>query len=261
MEMVLLEAKEEVKVPSMQEFREFVDQRAGQWKKRDEIYIKESYLLASRPSELLLHVTPYMTAHNMTHPYGKLLSHKFERHYKIYGEGMEKELAKEKTILLVSSAIAKRQKHKRKQDTEDPQPKAPTQEVLKCKMKTVPIICDIDVEPWHKDILHWLVNRIPIDQHPLAFNMTEMTCQNIVKRCLGEFDPTIHPHSLRHFRATHLQKNYHLDPYELASITGWTMQSILAAKGQQASSMMDTYIHVNWEDLIPKLSVPLLNAI
>jgi hypothetical protein len=257
MEMVLLEPKEEVWVPSMQEFREFIDQRADQWKKRDEIYIKESYLLASRPSELLLRVTPYMTAHNMTHPYGKLLTYKFEKNYKIHGEGMETQLA----ILLVNSAVAKRQKLKRKKDTEDPQTKASTQEVLKCKMKTVPIICDMAVEPWSKDILLWLKNHEGREKHPLAFNMTEMTCQNIIKRCLGDLNPSIHPHSLRHFRSTHLQKNYHLDPYELASITGWTIKNVLAAKGQQASPMMDTYIHVNWEDLIPKLNVPLLNAI
>jgi integrase len=204
---------------------------------------------------VLLKVTPYMTAHNMTHPYGKLLNYKFEKDYKIHGEGMERQLA----ILLVNSAVAKRQKLKRKEDTKET--KAPTQEVLKVKMKTVPIICDIAVEPWCKDILLWLKNHEGRDEHPLAFNFTEMTAQNIVKRCLGDFDPSIHPHSLRHFRSTHLQKNYHLDPYELASITGWTMKNVLAAKGQQASSMMDVYIHVNWEDLIPKLNVPLLNAI
>jgi len=254
MEMVLLEPKEEVWVPSMQEFRDFVDQRAAQWKKRDEIYIKESYLLASRPSELLLRVTPYMTAHNMTHPYGKLLNYKMERHYKIHGEGMDTELA----ILLVDSAVAKRQKLKRKEDTEDPQSEA---QVLKCKMKTIPIIVDMAVEPWSKDILLWLSNHEGREKYPLAFNMTEMTCQNIVKRCLGDLNPSIHPHSLRHFRSTHLQRNYHLDPYELAFITGWTLKSMLAAKGQQASSMMDTYIHVNWEDLIPKLNVPLVNVL
>lgn len=77
MENLLLEEEEQIQVPELKVFRDFVDHL--RCRKREEIYIKLSYLLAARASELLTKVTPYMLQHNMSKPYGKLLDWSFSK--------------------------------------------------------------------------------------------------------------------------------------------------------------------------------------
>jgi len=267
MEEVLLEAEEEIKVPSMQEFRGFVDQQSQYWRKRDEIYVKLSYLLASRASELLCKVTPYMLQHNMTKPYGKLLQYDVASYKKFDGKTVR--------ILLVKSAVAKKHKTQRKAEplssnelsgqavqTEESNSETSPQvspQVQKVKMKIVPIVCDPDAEPWCVDILKWIQFRKGIP-NALSFDMCEMTAQNIVKKTLSQLNPKIHPHLLRHYRVTHLRKNYRFDPYELSAFTGWSIQSSFAQKGQITSSMVDRYVHTDWTEYVEKLLIPIQDA-
>jgi len=268
MEQVLLQAEEEIYVPEIPLFRDFVNEQSQYWRKKDEIFIKLSYLLGSRVSELLTKVTPWQTAHNKTKPYGKLLSCEFANYRKADGKVVK--------ILLIKSAIAKRMKRKKKEEdsnieaifqheTWDPSQVQENSEtspqVQKVKMKLVPIVCDAAAEPWSIDILKWIRDQKPKNNEAvdkcLRFNFCEMTAQNIVKKCLRQLDPKIHPHSLRHYRVTHLIKSYGFSPYQISCFTGWSLTSVTAQMGMRASSNVEIYAHLKWKDYIDLLLVPL----
>jgi len=287
MEEVLLEEEEQVYVPEVKVFRDYIDHQV--WKKKEEILIKLLYLLGARASEVITKVTPFMTAHHMSRPYGQLLKYGFASYKKPDG--------KETKILLVKSAIAKRLKKKKdlqgKSETSKelqeetikaaaeqiidnrllpaaelqnlvPIPNIVAQpretdnpvEIVRPPMKYVPIVCDPRAEPWCIDILKW-IQAYKAREDALRFDCCEMTVQNIVKKNLRQLDPKIHPHLLRHYRITHLIKAYDFTPYQITAFTGWSMKSTFQQMGVQASSNIDIYAHLQWKDYIDKLLVPL----
>jgi integrase len=239
---VILEEESPLNVPSIGEFRRYVDEHCGLWHLREAIFVKLTYLLGARESELLTRVTPYQLSHGKTKAYGTLLGYGLSNYKRTDGKTVK--------LLLVKSAIAKRRKQD-KTTTEDG--------VFKVRMKTVPIVCDNAVEPWAVDILKWLAN-VKESQGKLSFDFVGMTAQNIVKRCLNELDPTIHPHSLRHYRITHLIRGYGFSPYQITAFTGWSIQSTFGSMGMRASSNIDIYAHLSWHDYIEKMLVPLSEA-
>jgi len=267
MEQVLLQEEEQFYVPEIHKFRDFVDQQSKYWRKKDEIFIKVLYLLGARASELLTKVTPWQTKHNKTKPYGQLLSMEFAAYKKSDGKAVK--------ILLIKSAIAKRMKRKKKnqgnniegmfthepwQDPNQGQENSETSpQVQKVKMKIVPIPCDPEAEPWCMDLLKWIGSQKNSEaaRTCLRFNFTEMTAQNIVKKCLHQLDPKIHPHSLRHYRITHLIKAYDFSPYQITSFVGWSIKSTVAQMGITASPNIDIYSHLTWKDYIDKLLIPI----
>jgi integrase len=272
MEQVILQQEEEIYVPEIHKFRDFVDQQSKYWRKKDEIFIKLTYLLGSRASELLTKVTPWQTTHNKTKPYGQLLSWEFATYRK--GDG------KVVKILLIKSAIAKRMKRKKNQDkieamfqhepwqdSKEGQEKSETSpqaspQIQKIKMKIVPIVCDPVVEPWSLDILKWIRDQKTekARAEALRFHFTEMTAQNIVKKCLNQVDPKVHPHSLRHYRITHLIRCYGFSPYQITCFTGWSLKSVTAQMGISASSNVEIYAHLKWQDFIDLLLIPILEV-
>jgi len=266
MEQMLLQAEEEIYVPPIHLFRDFVNEQSKYWRKKDEIFIKLTYLLGSRASELLTKVTPWQASHNKTKPYGKLLSWEFATYRKADGKAIK--------ILLIKSAIAKRMKRKKKEqdsnieaifqhETWDPSQVQENSEtsplVQKVKMKVVPIVCDIAAEPWCLDILKWIRDQKTEKARveALKFNFCEMTAQNIVKKCLRQLDPKIHPHTLRHYRVTHLIRSYGFNPYQVTAFFGWSLKSVVAKMGITASSNVGIYAHLVWKDYIDLLLVPI----
>jgi len=251
MEEVLLVEQEKIYVPEMRLFREFVDNQSEHWKKRDEIYIKTNYLLASRPSELLSKVVPSHIKRHMSNPYGKLLTSDIVSYKKPDGKVVP--------ILLVHSAIAKKfktQKKKQQETSPQPSPQPTIPESIKVQMKDVPIVCDLAAEPWSLDLLHW-IQKNNLNKKSLSFNIVEMTCQNIIRKCLHQLDPTASPKSLRHWRVSHLRRNYGFDGIELTAFTGWSLSNTYGQLGQKVSPMIDVYCHTSWLDYVQKLLVPL----
>jgi hypothetical protein len=253
MAQILLEEEAEVYVPAVKVFRDYIDHHP--WKKKEEILVKTLYLLGSRACEVILKVTPYMLNHNMSKPYGQLLKWEFAT----YRKADEKEVK----LLLVRAAVAKRKREKKGADEEETSPNqeitpATTleQQPFKVPMRTVPIVCDPVAEPWCIDIVKWLQAQKGRED-ALRFNCTEMTVQNIVKKNLRDLDPNIHPHLLRHYRITHLIKAYDFTPYQITAFTGWSIKSTFGKMGIQASSNIDIYSHLKWQDYIDKLLVPL----
>jgi len=272
MEQVTLQEEDQFYVPEIHKFRDFVDQQSKCWRRKDGIFIKVLYLLGARASELLTKVTPWQTTHHKSKPYGLLVSWEIATYRKADGKAIK--------ILLIKSAVAKRMKRKKDQDKiegmflrepwEDSNqgqenletsPQASPQ-VQKVKMKVVPIVCDPAAEPWSHDILMWIYDQ-KVGKgraEALRFHFTEMTAQNIVKKCLREFDPKIHPHSLRHYRITHLINGYNLSPYQITAFMGWSIKSTAAQMGITASSNIDIYSHLTWKDYIDKLLIPILEV-
>jgi len=247
MEQVMLEAEQEIQVPDMQAFRGFVD-HVKFTKKRDEIYVKLTYLLAARVSEVVNKVTPYMRKHKMTKPYGLLLKWELESYKKPDGNTIK--------LLLVKSAIAKKKKRMKGQPSQEEQ-----RLIFKVKTRITPIILDPAAEPWCLSILRWLTNKKENKEHKLSFDFVEMTGQNICKRYLTRLDPKIHPHLLRHYRVNHLIRNYNFSPYQVASYVGWSLKSVFGSMGQQVSSNLDIYSHLQWKDYVDKMTVPLQSVI
>jgi len=247
MEQVLLEEEQQIQVPQMQTFRDFVDHVKFK-KRRDEIYIKLTYLLASRASELLTKVTPYMTKNNMTKPYGLLLKWEIQNYKKPDGNSIK--------LLLVKSAIAKRKKRMKGQPSQKGQ--AVT---VKVKTRITPIILDPQAEPWCLSVLKWLTNKKENTEAKLSFDFVEMTAQNLVRKYLRRLDPKIHPHLLRHYRINHLIRNYNFSPYQISAYVGWSLKGVFGSMGMASSSNLDIYSHLSWQDYVDKLTVPLQSVI
>jgi hypothetical protein len=264
---IILEADQEIKVPPLKEFREFIDNHKWQ-KKHEEIFIKFVYLIGARGSEVVTKVTPYMLQHNMTQAYGKLLRVGFTS-FRTFDE-------RKLQILLVQSGIAKRNKNSTesieecRKETEEiakarKEPETTAEQQLikkKVKMKVVPIILSPNIEPWGIDLANWIQAK---NRSPCAFQFpwTEGTCQNIVRRNLSHFDPCfekpkrMHCHALRHFRITSLIQDYQFSPYQVSNFVGWSLTNTSRRMGIQSSSNLDTYSHLLWTDYIEKLAIPL----
>lgn len=118
--------------------------------------------------------------------------------------------------------------------------------------KMVAIPTNPTYEPWTLDILKYLQRH----QARLNFDLTRQRIFQIVRKNLGDHFNGIHPHSLRHFRLTHLVSHYHFDPYDVTAFAGWSYSTGFGGMGV-ASSQLDTYLHLSWQKYYPKLLKPL----
>jgi hypothetical protein len=93
----------------------------------------------------------------------------------------------------------------------------------------------------------------------LSFDITGARLWQIVRENLGDLDPQIHPHSLRHYRLNHLVYEYGIDAYvELPFITGWTFGNVFGQGSRSSSAqMLDIYLHEAWKKYFPKLLKPM----
>lgn len=233
-----MEEKEQTIVPEMGMFRTFLDRLKCPMSEK--VFLELSYLLAARRSELCTKVTPWESEHQTTKPYGVMLSWELQNYVKPDGQSIK--------LLLIKSAIAK-QKKKQKDEEAAPQ-------TLKVKTKIVPIICHPDYEPFCIDLLKWIAKK-----KKLQFNFTGQTASNIVKRNLRRLDPRIHHHSLRHYRINHLIRNYNFNPYQISAYVGWSLKGVFGSMGMAASSNLDIYSHLSWQDYLPKLMVPIKSVL
>jgi len=228
-------------VPSLSEFRETVNTLKDF---EEAAIVKLLYLGAFRCCEVVTRITPWELAHKASRPYGKAMHCSFTD-YTING--------KKEKVLLMRSLVAKRFK-KPKNEGEKP----------KVVWKTVALPCSKKYEPWVLDLLYFI--RKQAEKHKrdpawrwnqgLRLDMTRMTLQNIVKRNLKIFYPTIRPRSLRHFRTNHLFLNYHFNPYEVASYLGWSLKTSFAGTGIP-TSMLDVYSHPSWRSYVKKMFTPI----
>lgn len=232
---------QESEVPSLSEFRETVNTLTNI---KEAAIIKLLYLGAFSCSEVITKITPWELEHQASKPYGRALDCSFTD-YTING--------KKEKVLLIRSLVAKRFK-KQKNEGEKP----------KVVWKTVALPCSEKYEPWVLDLGKFILKqaekhkRDPVwkGSHGLRLDMTRMTLQNIVKRNLKIFYPTIHPRSLRHFRTNHLILNYHFNLCELASYLGSSLKTSFAGTGIP-TSMLDVYSQPSWQSYIKKMFTPI----
>lgn len=222
-------------VPPIHVFRDAVNQITSQ---RDAAAIKLLYLTASRCSEVCTKVTPYELANRKTKPYGRYLQFKFA--------DFETRQDEKEKILLLQLAVAKRTKK-----VEEGK--------MRLALKIVGLPCNPVYEPWTVDLLKFIRDQAPQKkvEDRLQVDLTRMSVQNIVRRNLGRFFPRIHPHSLRHYRITHLITDYGFNPYQITAYTGWSLKSTFGAMGVQVSSNLDIYAHLQWRDYVQKLLKPI----
>jgi len=278
MDEVLLVEEEKKFVPEFRAFRDYVNNHCQFWEKREEIAIKLLYLLGSRASEILTHVSPKQKELGMTKAYGTLLRWEFVNHKMRNGEQAK--------ILLVHSAIAKSRKTQKPEmfqegvntaiGTREP-------ERFVCPMREIPIIISPQtIEPWGMDIVFWIRDkskeveeqddRTKAMKEALRFPVTEMTLQNWVWNNLKGLAPDvppqhfsrfnrmrkpIHPHSLRAWRITHLKDVYGFSPIEQCAFVRWSVRSQEAKRGITVSSNIDIYSQLSWKDYVDKLLKPL----
>jgi len=98
-------------------------------------------------------------------------------------------------------------------------------------------------EPWTKDLATFITGL-----GELRFNITRQRIWQIIRKRLDFIDSEIHPHSLRHWRLTHLVELYGFDPYDLTVYAGWTFKTGVGQSGQ-----LDTYLHLDWRRYFSKL--------
>lgn len=117
-----------------------------------------------------------------------------------------------------------------------------------------------DQEPWVEDVAKWIYDRDireHSEAHCLCFDLTRNSVYKIVRKNLLPLDKDIHPHSIRHYRLTHLFQNYGFDGKDLAAVAGWTLRSGFNLMGEDVSPMVNIYIESQWQKLMPKLLRPL----
>lgn len=232
---------QESEVPSLSEFRETVNTLKDF---EEAAIIKLLYLGAFSCSEVVTKITPWELAHQASKPYGKAMHCSFTD-YTING--------KKEKVLLIRSLVAKRFK-KPKNEGEKP----------KVVWKTVALPCSEKYEPWVRDLGKFILKQAEKHKqdpawkgsHGLRLDMTRMTLQNIVKRNLKIFYPTIHPRSLRYFRTSHLILNYHFNLCEVASYLGWSLKTSFAGTGIP-TSMLDVFSHPSWQSYVKKMFTPI----
>jgi hypothetical protein len=269
----------------LEKFRAFVNQISDP---RDSCLIKMLYLTASRASELLTKAAPWDLLHKKTKPYGIYLKFAFQN-FEISPAKPPDKLAVNEKVFLITQAVAKRTKKtkkgkKQEDDREYPpdkiaqflpdelnlkspfgkgltslraiylrEPKMVDPLIVKAFMgrlffKVIALPTSKQFEPWTYDLLKY-VNKTG----QLSFNLTRQRVWQIVKANLSQLDSQVHPHSLRHWRISHLIENYNFDPYEVTTYSGWTIRSTFGQMGIQASSNLDVYAHLAWRRYFPKL--------
>lgn len=269
----------------MEKFRAFVDQIPYP---RDATIIKAFYLTASRASELTTKSSPWDLLHEQSKPYGIFLNYSIQD-YEIPSAKIG-EPAKIEKVLTLRQAVAKRTKHKRKTedqsremspeeiadhlpaeanmiDPTDPRRKRRTSfrtmylekpssvDPLLVKaflgrifFKVIALPTSPEYEPWTKDLLQYISKT-----GSLTFNITRQRLWQIVKQHLSKLDSHVHPHTLRHWRISHLLENYNFDPTQITLYAGWTFRSTFGMMGINASANLDTYLHLQWKNYFPKL--------
>jgi integrase len=218
-------------VPNVNEFREAVDGILGL---RDSLLVKTMYLTAARVSEVITKALPWELKHNQSKGYGQYMRWTLQD----YQEGKIKE-----KVLLLTMAVAKRSMrakgHKGKVLSE--------KQRKKMVYKIVALPTSQKYEPWTIDLLKYLRKR-----GALTFDITRQWVNKLVKQNLRELDPTVHSHSLRHWRITHLVSHNGFDPYDITAFSGWTFKTTFGGMGM-GSGQLDTYLHLAWRKYFPKL--------
>lgn len=205
-------------MPSLKLFRKAVDAIPS---RRDRDFVKVSYLLAARVSELLIYATPYDMEHFKSKAYGHTISFNFAEEL-------------EQKVLVIKMGVLKRQVKSVKADDT-------------VFYKTVALPCDPKYEPWTLDLLK------RIKKHKtLAFTLSRHTAWRLVRKNLSPLDPKIHTHSLRHYRISHLLNDYGFDAEDLVAYSGWSFKTVMGMKGMGAGQL-DIYAHLAWKRYFPKL--------
>jgi len=239
--------------------------------------VKTMYLLASRVSEIVTKTSRCEILNNKTKPLGSFLDYEFQD-FRLSDKRTEK-------ILLVTAAVAKRTKVSRKakkqaKKMEEPKPEEVEaalskyglnkmlQDYQKGELKVDPLVvahllgqihfkqialpCDPKYEPWTLD----LVKRITM-KGTLSFNFVRKTAHERIKWEFARQGLNVHPHTLRHWRISHLMQNYGFEPYDVSLYSGWSIKSTFNQMGMQASSNIDLYAHLSWSKYFPKLLIPI----
>jgi len=225
----LEEWDEEEFVPEMTEFRAAVDRIKN---RRDSILIKALYLLALRVNEITTKVSPSVLKRG-TEPLGQYIDCSIG-HYRILDSNTYS--YRDERAAVFRCAVLKRKPKSKKR---------------KHVYKVVALPCDPKYEPWTVHLLRWFKEK-----NGLGFPITEMQVRRIVKKHLAILDPKVHPHSLRHWRATHLASYYDFDSWELCAYMGWSHKSMFT-KIAMPVGKTDIYVHIAWKRYFPKLLRPL----
>ena len=214
-------------IPEFTKFRFYVDHIPN---RRNRVLIKTLYLTASRTSELCNKIPPSELAKKKTKPYGRFLTWKLQDYKLPNSEETEK-------ALLLTIAVAKRKMKRKRGD--------------KTVKKIIALPTSPKYEPWTLELLKYLKEK-----QTLSFNLTPRSIRAIVKKELEHLDPEIHPHSLRHYRITHLVEVYDFDPYDITAYAGWTFRTGFGQLGF-TTGKLDTYLHLAWKRYFPKLLKPI----
>jgi len=196
-------------VPSLQDLRNHVDVIPH---KRDKLLIETLYLTAARANEI---ATRGIASDRTTKACGSEITWRLDQ----FAVGKR---AVERSLVLRLRTL----KHK------------------KPRYRSIAIPLNPLFEPWGIDIARQLVKS-----GELRFNITRRRIHQIVKKRLSGLDPDVHPHSLRHYRLTHLVEYFGFDPYDLTIYAGWKFGTGL--KG--SSGPIDVYLHLDWRRYFGKL--------
>jgi len=267
-------------VPEIGKFRSLVDQIPFV---RDKTLIQALYLTASREAELLTKTSPWDLLNNSSKPYGLFLDFKIENFQ--VSPATDKEPAVIEKVLLITEAIAKRMKGKKKlKDGEELTPeqvasylpenmregylKNPASVdplVVKSflgelSLKLIALPCSKVFEPWTEDLLRHISKT-----GTLSFNLTRQRVWQLYRTYLSPFlkpkNKRNKKNPLRHFRLTHLVSEYDFNAFDLTVYSGWTLNTSAGMFGIQTSPQAGQYIHLKWKDYFPKLLKPLEDMI
>jgi len=237
---------------------------------------KTLYLLAARVSEILTKSTRTEILKNQSKPLGSFLNYEFQ--------DFRQDKIQEK-VLLVTAGVAKRTKvsgkaRKQAKKMDEPNPEEVEkafskygltrllEDYKKGEIKANPLVvahllgqihfkqialpCDPKYEPWTLD----LVKRITW-KGTLSFNFVRQTAYLRIRDEFRRQGYDVHPHTLRHWRLSHLMQNYGFEPYDISIYSGWSIRSTFNQMGMQASSNIDIYAHLTWNKYFPKLLIPI----
>jgi len=220
-------------VPDFKRTREYIEHIP---KTRDRVLIKTLYLGALRVSEIVTRVNPCDIRNNLTHAYGRYLDWELAD-FQVNNQHREK-------ALLIKAATAKRRLRTKEQKERGFIPKV-------IALPVMPYY-----EPFTEELLKWLKQY-----GSLSFPLTRRSVHRIVRERLKELDPEVKPHSLRHWRITHLVEKYQFDPYDLTAYAGWSVSHSFGSVGMSISPQLEIYYHSAWQKYFPKLLKPIQDII